>query len=158
LGFALNGSYLQHDEATPLPGQHTYDCAGLFGVTCQTVNPRWRHIFRASWLSPWNVDLAATWRYLGKVANDNNDNDPSLHFAVYGAYTGQPAVIGSFSYLDLALSWHTLDNLEIRGGVNNLTDKDPPVVPFFIQPGGANAYSAYDQLGRQLFIAFTAKF
>ncbi len=158
LGFALNGSYLQHDEATPLPGQHTYDCAGLFGFTCQTVNPRWRHIFRASWLSPWNVDLAATWRYLGKVANDNNDNDPSLHFAVYGAYTGQPAVIGSFSYLDLALNWHALNNLEIRGGVNNLTDKDPPVVPFFIQPGGANAYSAYDQLGRQLFVAFTAKF
>jgi outer membrane receptor protein involved in Fe transport len=158
LGFAMNGSYLQHDEATPQPGQHTYDCAGLFGSTCQTVNPRWRHIFRASWLSPWNVDLAATWRYLGKVANDNNDNDPSLHFAVYGAYTSQPAVIGSFSYLDLALTWQALNNLELRGGVNNLTDKDPPVVPFFIQPGGANAYSAYDQLGRQLFIAFTAKF
>jgi iron complex outermembrane receptor protein len=158
LGFAMNGSYLQHFEATPLPGQHTYDCAGLFGFTCQTVDPRWRHIFRASWLSPWNVDASLTWRYVGKVANDNNDNDPSLHFAVYGAYSHSPALIGSFSYLDLSATWRVINNFEVRAGINNLTDKDPPVVPFFIQPGGANAYSAYDQLGRQLFIAFTAKF
>jgi len=158
LGFALNGTYLQHDQATPLPGAHTYDCVGLFGFTCQTVNPHWRHIFRTSWLTPWNLDAALTWRYLGKVSNDNNDSDPTLHFAVYGAYTSQPAVIGSYSYLDFALTWHVLDNVELRGGINNLTDKDPPVVPFFIQPGGANAYSAYDQLGRQIFVAFTAKF
>ena len=158
LGFVLNGSYLQHFEGTPLPGQHTYDCAGLFGFTCQTVNPRWRHIFRTSWLTPWNVDLAATWRYIGTVANDNNDNDPTLHYAVYHAYTNAPAVIGSYSYLDLAATWHVVKGFELRGGINNVTDKDPPVVPFSIQPGGANAYSAYDQLGRQLFLAFTATF
>jgi iron complex outermembrane recepter protein len=158
LGFTLNGSYLQHFEGTPLPGEHTYDCAGLFGFTCQTVNPRWRHIFRATWLTRWNVDLAATWRYIGTVSNDNNDDDPTLHYAVYGAYTHQPAVIGSYSYIDLAATWHVVNNFELRGGINNVTDKDPPVVPFFIQPGGANAYSAYDQLGRQLFVAFTAKF
>ncbi len=156
--FGLNGSYLQHFESTPLAGEHTYDCAGLFGFTCQTVNPRWRHIFRTTWQLPGSVDVAATWRYIGTVANDNNDNDPTLHYAVYGAYTHQPAVIGSYSYLDLAATWHVVDNFELRGGINNLTDKDPPVVPFFIQPGGANAYSAYDQLGRQLFVAFTAKF
>jgi outer membrane receptor protein involved in Fe transport len=158
LVFGLNGSYLQHFESTPLAGEHTYDCAGLFGFTCQTVNPRWRHILRTTWQTPWNFDVAATWRYVGTVANDNNDNDPTLHFAVYGAYTHQPAVIGSYSYIDLAATWHVVDNFELRGGINNVTDKDPPVVPFFIQPGGANAYSAYDQLGRQLFVAFTAKF
>ncbi len=158
LGFALNGSYLQHFEGTPLPGEHTYDCAGLFGFTCQTVNPRWRHIFRTVWQTPWNVDLAATWRYIGTVSNDNNDSDPTLHYAVYQAYTSQPAVIGSYSYLDLAATWHVLNNFELRGGINNVTDKDPPVVPFTIQPGGANTYSAYDQLGRELFVAFTAKF
>ena len=92
------------------------------------------------------------------MSNDNNDNDPTLHYAVYGAYTYQPAVIGSYSYIDLAATWHIRENFEVRGGINNITDKDPPVVPFLIQPGGANAYSAYDQLGRQLFVAFTAKF
>ncbi|MGH8131678.1 MAG: TonB-dependent receptor domain-containing protein, partial [Steroidobacteraceae bacterium] len=67
LGFALNGAYLLHMESTPLPGAHTYDCAGLFGFTCQTINPRWHHIFRTSWLTPWNVTAALTWRYIGSV-------------------------------------------------------------------------------------------
>jgi iron complex outermembrane receptor protein len=156
--FALNGTYLQHFESTPLPGAHTYDCAGYFGFTCQTVNPRWRHIARATWQTPVELDFAVTWRYIGPVSQDNNSPDETLHFATYGAYTYQPAHIGSYSYIDLAVSYHVLNNLELRGGVNNVADKDPPVVPVTIQPGGANAYSAYDQLGRELFIAFTARF
>jgi outer membrane receptor protein involved in Fe transport len=99
-----------------------------------------------------------TWRYIGPVSQDNNSPDETLHFATYGAYSYQPAHIGSYNYIDLALTYRVLKNLELRGGVNNVADKDPPVVPVTIQPGGANAYSAYDQLGRELFIAFTAKF
>jgi outer membrane receptor protein involved in Fe transport len=158
VNFALNGTYLQHFEATPVPGAHTYDCAGLFGLTCQSVNSHWRHIARATWLTPVDLDFAVTWRYIGKVSNDNNSSDPTLHFAAYGAYSYQPATIGSYSYLDLALTYHALKNLDIRGGVNNVTDKDPPVIPVTIAPGGSNTYSAYDQLGRELFIAFTAHF
>jgi iron complex outermembrane receptor protein len=156
--FALNATYLQHFESTPVPGAHTYDCAGYFGLTCQTVNSHWRSIARGTWQTPIDLDFAVTWRYIGKVSNDNNSPDPTLHFAAYGAYSYQPAVIGSYSYIDLALTYHFRQNLEIRGGVNNVADKDPPVIPVTIQPGGANTYSAYDQLGRELFIAFTATF
>jgi iron complex outermembrane recepter protein len=156
--FNLNGTYLQHAESTPIPGAHTYDCSGYFGFTCQTVNPRWRHIGRVTLQTPIDLDFAATWRYLGPVSQDNNSPDPTLHFSTYNAYSFQPAHIGSYSYLDLAVTYHALKNLELRGGVNNVTDKDPPVIPLTIQPGGANAYSAYDQLGRELFVAFTARF
>ena len=52
VAFALNGVYLLHNETQPLPGAHTYDCAGLFGTTCQTVNPRWHHLIRATWETP----------------------------------------------------------------------------------------------------------
>ena len=156
--FNLIGTYVQHFESTPLPGAHTYDCAGYFGFTCQTVNPHWRQIARATWQTPVDLDFAVTWRYIGPVSQDNNSPDETLHFSTYGAYSYQPAHIGSYSYIDLALTYHVLNNLEIRGGVNNVADKDPPVVPVTIQPGGANAYSVYDQLGRELFIAFTAHF
>jgi outer membrane receptor protein involved in Fe transport len=156
--FALNGTYLQHFTSTPLPGAHTYDCSGYFGFTCQTVNPHWRHIARVTWQAPVDLDFAVTWRYIGPVSQDNNSPDETLHFSTYGAYSYQPAHVGSYSYIDLALTYHVLKNLEIRGGVNNVADKDPPVVPVTIQPGGANAYSAYDQLGRELFVAFTARF
>ena len=156
--FGINGTWLQHNQSTPLPGAHTYDCAGLFGFTCQTVSPRWRHIARATYQTPVDLDFAVTWRYIGPVEQDNNSNDETLHFSTYGAFSYAPDRVGSYSYIDLALTYHATKNLELRGGVNNVGDKDPPVVPLFIQPGGANAYSAYDQLGRELFIAFTAHF
>ena len=38
LAFALNGAYLLKSATTPLPGAHTYDCAGLFGSTCQPAH------------------------------------------------------------------------------------------------------------------------
>jgi outer membrane receptor protein involved in Fe transport len=159
LSFALNGAYLLKTTTTPQPGAHTYDCAGLYGSTCQTVNPKWHHILRTSWITPWDVTASLTWRYIGAVKLDQNDSDPTLHDSAFGAFNSFNARLPSFSYLDLAASWNLRDNLELRGGINNLLDKDPPLASFEITSGGAaNTYSTYDALGRQLFVTFTAKF
>ena len=159
LQWEMNGAYLQHQEATPLPGAHTYDCAGLFGFTCQTVNPRWHHIFRTTWQMPWDVSASATWRYISSVAQDNNSGDPTLQFSTQGAYDFYNATIPSFNYLDLEASWRVNKTLQIRAGANNVLDKDPPVLnTFIVANGSANTYSIYDMFGRQLFVAFTAKF
>jgi iron complex outermembrane recepter protein len=159
LAFEMNGAYLQHANSTPLPGAHSYDCAGLFGFTCQTVNPRWHHIFRTTWLTPWDVTGSLTWRYIGKVSQDNNTGDPTLHFNTWGAYDFFNASIPSFSYLDLEATWHVNKVLTVRAGANNVLDKDPPVVSTtLVQGGGANTYDIYDMFGRQLFVSFTAKF
>jgi iron complex outermembrane recepter protein len=59
----------------------------------------------------------------------------------------------------LAATWHAYKGIEIRAGINNVLDKDPPLVTSEITSGGANnTYETYDTLGRQLFVAFTAKF
>jgi outer membrane receptor protein involved in Fe transport len=159
LDFLMNGAYLQHSKTTPLPGAHTYDCAGLFGFTCQTVQPRWRHIFRATWNTPWDASFSATWRYIGKVTEDNNTGDPTLHFSTYGAYDDYNGKISAYNYMDLAATWNVNKIVQLRAGANNVFDKDPPVVNTFVVSGGAaNTYSAYDIFGRQLFVAFTAKF
>jgi iron complex outermembrane receptor protein len=162
--FDLNGSYLEHNETTPQPGAHTYDCAGYFGVTCETVNPRWHHILRATWKTPWDVSASATWRYIGPVSQDTNSPDPSLHFnanSTTGAssYDLFNARIPSYSYLDLEANWRVNNVLTLRAGVNNVLDKDPPLIDSFIVPGGeANTIDVYDMFGRQLFLAFTARF
>ena len=159
LNWELNGAYLQHSRATPLPGAHTYDCAGLFGKTCQTINPRWHHIFRTTWETPWNVSASATWRFIGKVSQDNNSGDPALHFASWGGYDFFNSSIASYNYLDLQATWNVNSVLQVRAGANNVLDKDPPLVNSFIVSGGqANTYDIYDLFGRQLFIAFSAKF
>jgi outer membrane receptor for ferrienterochelin and colicin len=155
----MNGTYLQHMEATPYVGAHTYDCAGLFGFTCETINPRWHHIFRTTWQTPWDVAASATWRYIGSVAQDNNSNDPTLHFASAGVYDYFNATIPAFSYLDLQATWNVNQILQLRAGANNVLDKDPPLINNTIVAGGAaNTYDIYDMFGRQLFVAFTAKF
>ena len=158
--FGLNGAYLLKTTSTPLPGAHTYDCAGLFGSTCQTINPKWHHNFRTTWVTPWDdLSTSLTWRYLGAVNLDNNDPDPTLQFSAFGAYNSFNARLPSFSYLDLSATWTVSKEVELRGGINNLLDKDPPLATFEITSGGAaNTYSTYDALGRQVFLAVTAKF
>jgi iron complex outermembrane recepter protein len=159
LAFGLNGAYLLHNETTPLPGSATYDCAGLFGFTCQTVNPRWRHVLRATWETPWRVSTSLTWRYVGAVSEDNDSPDPTLHFSTFNGYDYINARIPAFNYLDLEATWNVNGIVQIRAGANNLLDKDPPLINTDIVAGGAaNTYSTYDLFGRQLFLAFTARF
>jgi outer membrane receptor protein involved in Fe transport len=166
LNFALNGAYLLKDATQPYPGGPTYDCAGLFGILCATVNPKWRHTLRTTWVTPKNIELAATWRFIATVSLDNNDSNPLLYGHVFinqntggPAYNSFEARYPNFSYLDLSGTWTVHKGLELRAGINNLFDKDPPLATAEITASGANnTFETYDTLGRQVFIAFTAKF
>jgi iron complex outermembrane recepter protein len=163
LSAALVGTYLQHDTVTPYSGSGSYDCAGLFGSSCAngSVNPTWRHNLRATWETPWHLLLSAQWRFIGYSSFDNNSTNPLLQGAENGAYNAYNARIANYSYLDVITTWHPLTNVEIRVGVNNLLDKDPPLIPssdISGNSGPANSYPTYDYLGREVFFAFTAKF
>src|SRR5205085_1692149 len=155
LVWAINGVYLLHATTQPIAGGPHYDCAGLFGLTCQTVNPRWRHNMRATWEMPWNVDASLNWRFIGKVGNDNNDPQPQLHLVAYqGSFDQDLQQIPNISYVDLSFGYRGWKGVDVRGGVNNLFDRNPPLVPVAIQPGGApNTYGTYEALGRQLYLA-----
>jgi iron complex outermembrane receptor protein len=160
LQFDLNGSWLQHMSTTVIPGGPSYDCAGLFGATCQTTNPRWHHIFRTTWNTPWDVSAALTWRYIGGVTQDADTGNPLLANTNY-KYDAYNAQIGSQSYLDMEVTWHPTKILTVRAGANNILDKDPPLLVTqtgLVAGGAANTSDAYDIFGRQLFVAFTAKF
>ena len=163
LSAALNGAYLWHDTTTPYPGSGSFDCAGLFGSTCNlgSVNPRWRHVMRVSWKTPIDVLLSAQWRFIGPTTFDNNSGNPLLQFAEEGAYDQYNARIPGYSYLDVTAEWYATRQLELRAGVSNVLDKDPPIIPSLDisgNAGPANSFDAYDYLGRQVFAAFTLKF
>jgi outer membrane receptor protein involved in Fe transport len=158
---AMNGTYLQHDVSTPYPGAQSYDCAGLFGATCNfAANPNWRHTLRLSWDTPWRVLLSANWRFIGATHFDNNSPNPSLFGAEEnGAFDAQNARISNYSYFDLTAVVHVIKGLELRAGVSNLFDKDPPLLPYEItNESQSNSLPSYDTLGRQMFVAFTAKY
>ncbi len=138
-----------------------YDCAGLYGVsTCGTPNPKWRHQFRTTWHAPWSgLEVSAAWRYYGSVSFQGTSTNP---FLVQPVHAGD-AHIGSQSYFDLSAQMKLKDTMTFRLGVNNIMDKEPPIVGS--GSGGTNALyngntypGVYDPLGRYLFAGITADF
>ncbi|HEY1043549.1 MAG TPA: TonB-dependent receptor [Telluria sp.] len=156
LDFSMTGTYLKEYISEDVPGLGTYDCAGLFGSTCGTPLPEWRHKLRTTWTSPWGVDLALTWRYIDEVKLDSTSTNPLL------AGSSEPGdrVFGSRNYFDLAASYRFMDNYTLRAGINNLLDKDPPVggVTSSVFGNGNTFPQVYDGLGRRVFINLTARF
>jgi outer membrane receptor protein involved in Fe transport len=154
------GTYTASFSQTPFPGAGSFDCAGLFGDTCGEPLPSWRHTMRATWLTPWDANISLNWRHLSGVAFDGNSTNPLLASAHFNTVTEG---ISSFDYFDLAATWQVQHNLEIRMGVNNLFDRDPPLVDSNIAGpgtfGNGNTYpGVYDSLGRELFVGATMKF
>lgn len=157
------GTYLQHQTTQPLPTESTYDCAGLYGPTCQTVDPRWRHNARITWETPYKLLFSLQWRYIGSTKLDTNTGNPELQATAAGygpgVYDSFDARLPDISYIDLSALWDVNDHLTLRAGVNNLLDKDPPLVSSLLaQTGAPNTYPTYDYVGRQLFVALKAKF
>jgi iron complex outermembrane recepter protein len=153
LSATFSGSWLQHAESTPFVGLHTYDCAGLYGAICGGPAPTWRHNLRVSWELPWShIDVSAYWRFIGVVGLDQNTNDPSLHYQTFGEYDVIDAHIPRMSYLDLSAIWPVTSKLELRMGINNVFDKDPPIVSEDVNDGTIpGSFPTYDYLGREYF-------
>jgi outer membrane receptor protein involved in Fe transport len=155
LGLRLTGTYTLTSKNQSLSTEPVYDCAGLFGNTCGSPLPEWRHHFRVNWETPWDVNLALTWRYIGGTGLDSNTDQPSLSSGSIDKINGH---IPSVSYFDIAATWQVSDELQLRAGLNNVFDLDPHIVSDLITGTGTpNAYNNYDLLGRQVFVAITAK-
>jgi outer membrane receptor protein involved in Fe transport len=123
-----------------------FDCAGFFSDICGNPNPKWRHKARASLTMPNGIGVSLAWRYFSGV-----DAPPSA-----AARPGD-ARLAAQSYFDLAFTARLEQRLNLRLGVNNMFDKEPPLV------GGPAANGntfpqVYDAMGRFLFAGFTVDF
>lgn len=150
LALALLGTYLRSQSIQLLTDGATFDCEGLYNSECANVPlPRWRHRLRATWAGPWNFEAAATWRFVGSTKSS-----PPI-----SGFFGQVVTIPAVSYFDIAASWNATKRLALRAGVNNLADRDPPLMlGFGFQVNGNTFAQMYDALGRHMFVALTAKF
>jgi iron complex outermembrane recepter protein len=164
LSASLTGTWLQHNASAPFRSAPSFDCAGLFGSTCLngSVNPTWRHNLRVTWETPWNVQLSAQWRFIGRTSFDNNSSASLLQYREEGFFDPVLTHIPSYSYLDLSAIWAVTPHVQIHGGVNNLLDKDPPFLPNAdisgTTSGTINTFPTYDVVGRNIFVAVRATF
>lgn len=144
------GTWTESYEIISTPGGTPVECAGLYGNECGLPRAEWRHKMRATWTTPWDIELSGQWRYIGEVDLLGTD-------AVQG-------ILPSFDYFDLQLGWSFSDNMELRAGVNNIGDVDPPIVHGVVAgfaggPFNANTYPViYDSVGRDAFVSVTTRF
>ena len=147
LNFSITGTYLQDLITEPGPGLQPYDCVGFFAGSCGTPNPEWRHQFRVGWETPWNLDLALTWRYYGEVEQFQT---PANRI---------DRVLGAQSYYDLAGTYSFSEKASVVLGVNNILDTDPDINGSVGTTGNGNTYpQTYDALGRYLFARVRVQF
>jgi outer membrane receptor protein involved in Fe transport len=172
LSFAMEGTKQNDLTVQPLTNGPSYSCTGFFGSVCGAPSPSWRHVFNATWTTPWDaMDITLRWRYLGEADSESTSSNPQL--------TGIPLPltqhIPAYNYLDLTASFAITKVVRLQLGVNNIADKDPPIVqsgsggftsdcPTISGIGGNSSCNGntwpgtYDPLGRYLFAHVTAQF
>ncbi|EJL37620.1 outer membrane cobalamin receptor protein [Caulobacter sp. AP07] len=139
----LIGSYLDSFRIQSLPGEDFVELKGTIGndqvSNTAVAHPEWKLATALTYtLGP--VDVGINWRHIAGM-DDYADADSSV-----------PAV----DYFDLNGTWRVTDKYEIRGGVTNIANQDPPSFSSYVQ---ANTDpSTYDVLGRRFYLAVKAKF
>ena len=150
-------------ETTPLPGGGSYDCVGYFGPTCGAPTPHIKGRTRFNWNTPLQgLDAWLNWRFIGPVRAENLSQNPLLTGYVYPDSANIGNNIPGFNYVDIGASYQVAKQLNVRVGVNNLLDKDPPLIGLAYAPGvllnGNTFPQVYDTMGRYIFLNLTMDF
>ena len=162
LAFNLTGTYLVDLITQPTPGldiepdpnvvSDTYDCVGYYSSECGTPSPQWRHRFRTSWQTPWDVDLSFTWRHYGEVTGLLAPNQ-QMHLS------NLDHTLPAEDYFDLAANWAITEKAGVTLGINNVLDDNPSISGAVGTTGNGNTYpQTYDALGRYVFLRATVDF
>ena len=144
LNLAFNGTRLLKLENPGLPV--VVNCAGLYAGVCGTPNPKWRHVARATLTMPNGIGASVRWRYFSGL-----DAEPSQKAV------GADTHLAAQSYFDLTLTARMAQKLNLRLGVNNIFDKQPPIVG--APSANGNTFpQVYDAMGRFIYAGFTVDF
>ena len=160
VGTWLNDLTTDNGISTP------YDCVGFYGLQCGTPTPEWRHQARISFTLPDGVGLSGRWRHFNPVRVDRRSDNPTLNAPGFAPVNAR---IPSQDYFDLTLTATVGTNYTFQLGVQNLLDREPPIIGANGASGVINACAAvscngntypgvYDALGRYIFTGVTLNF
>ena len=156
LAISLHWTHTLENSRQISPVSNVIDCLGIFGDFCPidrsgiggTV-PENRALGSIRYLAgDIDVSLSANWI----DGTDNSELRAAVYFGEQIPLLAVPS-IGARTYFDLGVGYRINDQVQLRAGVRNLTDEDPPLMP-----GVANNTDTvfYDVYGRSYFVSLSA--
>jgi len=144
---SLIGTYMVNKEYEQLPGfpEATFDCVGNIDNGC-FAQPEWRHTAKLSYDMDTFWTASIHWRYYGEVEYTEEADE----------LVGDG--ISAQSYIDLKAAFDVTDNIGVLVGMNNVLDKEPPMVGGTLSTNGNAIVGFYDTLGRYMHASVTVKF
>ena len=119
-----------------------------------TVNLRWRYFSELEYKDPQTGAAIVGDRLTCAVGTPV----PNTASGAPGAPCIGDGKISAYNYLDLSASAFIGEYAEFTVGVNNIADKEPPMVGGALAPLNGNSPGGYDQAGRYFFTSVTFKF
>ena len=149
LRFSLDATHIDTYENVPAPGAAPIEVVGTYNRQFGNY-ARWRGLLGVGW-SLQNFEGLLSARYIHRIELLGPDGGAN-------SGGGPPLQIPSFTYLDLTLAYQLPSDTKIRIGVQNLTDKGPPIL---FQNNTLNSNTdvqTYDLIGRRFYINVTQRF
>jgi outer membrane receptor protein involved in Fe transport len=151
---------------TPFAGAAVNVCKSTFGPICDNPTPSVKWVQRTTWYIG-DFNIGYRWRYLrGTHYEDLTDSDGNGAPDVCNDKKGY-CFIGDVHYVDIVLGWtptgiDALNGFTFQVGLENLFDKDPPIVGSeagtTIQNSGNTFPGTFETVGRSLTIRASKKF
>lgn len=146
-------TFLDKYETQQNPNAPIYDAAGTLDEDGQFD---YRLLTTLNYAFLGGASVGLSWRYLPSIKDETAAQDPATR--ILG--------VGSYSEFDLVGRYPFNARFELRGGIDNLFDEQPPVVA--ADPGtativenanlGTTRPEFYDLLGRRLYVGFKMMF
>jgi outer membrane receptor protein involved in Fe transport len=152
LAFSWTGNYYLTNESRSSTTVPEIDCLGYYGTSCGNPTHQFRFVQRTTW-SMGDLQLSYLWRYLDSV-----EIEPVQAPNTFEAFRK----IDAYNYVDLAASYSFNDVTKLTVSVQNVFEKDPPVLGNEAATTSANSGntlpSAYDTLGRIFVVGLNLRF
>jgi len=160
---SFNGTLTDLVGSQDSPDVPKRNCVGYFGPNCGESLPRWRHTLRTVWIAPGRYfNVSVNWRHTGPSTITFNADPEETGIPVTAADRRTTyARIRPYDYIDLSAAFEIAKAYTLRVSVNNLFDKDPPLLPNSRSVLGLlrnNTLMGYDLLGRQIVAGVALRF
>lgn len=169
IGFAnliLNaaGNWTDNQTFQSSPSAVPLDCIGIFSENCGSLAPEWQWSVRGT-LAFEAVDVSLLWRHIDGFDYEFGDAFEGTLPDSVGPVAGKDVNfnrIDSYDYFDLTTRWNATEHFSFTFSIQNLFDKQPPIVGGNVGSttyNSGNTYpSTYDALGRRYAIAAKLRF